>query len=180
MRTVTSDGIRVFELSGAVPLVRLAATAAPVDTVMEGVQALLERAGQGDWAGSVVYNWEGEASAASVLGGGGQVTYVRPTGGHLNADVRSEGPELLVFNESYDPGWRASVNGAAAKVLRVNAVVQGVVVPAGRSRVEFRYRPRGLVGGAMVSAGAIILLAVGFGRRAARGRPPQPQTARDV
>jgi hypothetical protein len=50
-------------------------------------------------------------------------------------------PGLLVLTDAYDSGWRARVNGVEARVLRVNLVQRGVLIPAGKARVEFFYRP---------------------------------------
>jgi hypothetical protein len=49
--------------------------------------------------------------------------------------TRTTAPALLVLAESYDPGWKATVNGQTAEVLVVDHAFRGVVVPAGDADV---------------------------------------------
>lgn len=60
----------------------------------------------------------------------------------LSVDAPSDG--LVVFNEAWDPGWRATVDGADVPIHRVNLLHRAVEVPAGPHEVELRYRPPGL------------------------------------
>jgi uncharacterized membrane protein YfhO len=46
-----------------------------------------------------------------------------------------------VRRELYMPGWRASVNGSPAAVRRGESLLQTVQIPAGRSMVDFHFRP---------------------------------------
>ena len=85
-------------------------------------------------------------------------------------DVRAEGPGLLVVTDGWDGGWRASLDDARARVLRVNHGEMGVVLPEGRHRVVFSYRPEGFwTGIALAGVGAA---AMGHLARRSRGRSP--------
>jgi hypothetical protein len=53
----------------------------------------------------------------------------------------SDSERFLVANELYFPGWSAIVDGKRASVYPTNAVMRGVVVPAGTTTVEFVYTP---------------------------------------
>jgi uncharacterized membrane protein YfhO len=55
------------------------------------------------------------------------------------------------LNESFFPGWSATIDSKAASIYRVNAIVRGVPVDAGRHLVEFHYRPASLRQGAAIS-----------------------------
>jgi uncharacterized membrane protein YfhO len=55
--------------------------------------------------------------------------------------VESDSASLLVLNEWFTPAWKVRVNGKSQPVLRVNEWQTGVLVPAGKNRVEFEYRP---------------------------------------
>jgi hypothetical protein len=55
--------------------------------------------------------------------------------------VECDSPSLLVLNEWFTPAWKARVNGKRRPVLRVNQWQTGVLVPAGKNRVEFEYAP---------------------------------------
>ena len=81
-------------------------------------------------------------------------------------DVRAEGPGLLVVTDGWDGGWRAGLDDAPARVLRVNHGEMGVVLPAGLHRVTFAYRPPGLTAGIVLAVAGLAALA----RLARRGR----------
>ena len=83
-------------------------------------------------------------------------------------------PALLVLNDTNYPGWRAYLNGQPAEMLTANFLFRGVLVPAGKSTVEFKYQPRSFSIGAGVSTGAvaILLILVWRERRGARALRP--------
>ncbi len=57
------------------------------------------------------------------------------------SEVESDSTSLLVLNEWFTPAWKVRVNGKNQTVLRVNQWQTGVLLPAGKNRVEFEYRP---------------------------------------
>jgi Bacterial membrane protein YfhO len=65
---------------------------------------------------------------------------------------------FLVFNESYFPGWEARVDGVPRRIFRTNALVQGIVVPAGDHDVELVYRPRSFRIGTFLSMFGVVML----------------------
>ena len=78
----------------------------------------------------------------------------------------------LVLGESWAPGWLAWVDGRPAPILRANLIHRALPLPAGRHRVEFRYRPTAFRLGLYVSVTALaVLLALGTARL---GRPACP------
>jgi len=78
--------------------------------------------------------------------------------------VRALSRGLLVLSEIHDNGWRASVNGGAVEVIRVDGALRGVVVPAGDDLVDLRYRPASLWLGGILTAltfgGGFALIAI--------------------
>jgi hypothetical protein len=77
----------------------------------------------------------------------------------ITVDATMQTPGLLVLADNWDPGWSAYVNGSPTPVLHVNHAVRGVLLPAGASRVEFRYQPASLRLGLWISCAAALLLA---------------------
>jgi hypothetical protein len=72
--------------------------------------------------------------------------------------VEHDGSCDLVFLRAFDPGWTALVNDSPRAVQAADGGMVAVrLAGAGRSRVELRYRPRGLVPGAAVSLTALTL-----------------------
>jgi len=65
--------------------------------------------------------------------------------------VHAPQPGFLHLTDQYFPGWRATVNGTPAPILRANFLFRAVEVPAGDSLVEFRFVPVSLYVGAAVS-----------------------------
>jgi hypothetical protein len=55
--------------------------------------------------------------------------------------VESDSASLLVLNEWFTPAWKARVNGKNQPVLRVNEWQTGVLLGAGKNRVELEYHP---------------------------------------
>jgi hypothetical protein len=68
-------------------------------------------------------------------------------------------PAVLVLADAYDPGWRASVDGAPRALLRANVAFRGVLVPEGRHLVELVYRPPAVLAGLAVSGSALVIAA---------------------
>ena len=89
------------------------------------------------------------ASAAAVFGA---------QGNHL--DIRAEGPGLLVVAENWDAGWSARLDGAHARILKVEHARMGVVLPEGIHRVELTHRAAGLVAGMLLALLGALLLGV--------------------
>ncbi len=62
-----------------------------------------------------------------------------PTAADIEVETHSDA--LLVRAVRYDPDWRVTVDGRPAALLRADYIMQAVVVPAGRHRVVWDYRP---------------------------------------
>jgi hypothetical protein len=157
-----ADGVRLFELSDpagiAARRMRWAPRVTPVGGVVEAVERLrFEPDAIGLPDGVVIENPD-DVSASSLVAGTVRVIEDRP--GYAVCDVEG-GAGFVVFNEAYDPGWAATIDGTRVPVLRANAVLQAVRVPAGSHRVVFRYWPLHLTVGIGVSCvGVLVLLGV--------------------
>lgn len=92
----------------------------------------------------------------STRSGATAIRPLRETPNGVVLDVENASSAFMVFNESFDPGWRATVNGEPVAILRANAVVQAVHIPPGTHRVVFSYWPRWLTVGT-VSTGVGLL-----------------------
>jgi hypothetical protein len=97
-----------------------------------------------------------------------RVEALRPDRTVLAAEL--SGPGYVVLVDTFDPGWRATVDGVPAPVVRANLAFQAVAVPAGAHRIELVYRPRSLLVGLAVT-GAALATALVVGRR--RAAPAQ-------
>lgn len=97
----------------------------------------------------------------------------------LVVEIDAPADGILVVNESWAPGWRATVDGAPAPVFRADYMLRALVVPTGHHRIELwfaapAYRA-GVVVGALVLAILLVLCAAPWPwlTRAPGGDPPR-------
>jgi hypothetical protein len=90
-----------------------------------------------------------------------------PTTAALEVIARGPGPSFVAVNQTWDEGWRLTVDGAPARLLRTDIALSGFVVPPGRHRAELDYRDAWLQAGMVVSllAALACLVLVIAGRR---------------
>jgi len=167
LRTESQEVISLYELQGAVSLL-YGAEGYSVCADVEGmVRALRDPE-----------NWQaapkhvvGEMKKGEYLEEGfpGTITsWERPTPGEVRVRLDMDGPGLLIFNETFDRGWRAYVNDEPVAIWRMNGVVQGIGIPSGAREVRLVYRNPGLKTGAMLSLvgwGGLLAAGVLFRRR---------------
>ena len=72
--------------------------------------------------------------------------------------TRSDTASVLVLSDAWFPGWSVTVDGKDAAVLRVDHALRGVALAPGEHRVEFRFRPRVLIAGGIVSVSSLLFL----------------------
>ena len=92
-----------------------------------------------------------ESPGTAVSGGSGRILSAEYDQNRIRLHARTDGPMVLVVNDRHYPGWSARVNGQWAPVLRASGIFRAVALPAGDSVVEMRFRPTGLVPGALLS-----------------------------
>ncbi|HOC43309.1 MAG TPA: hypothetical protein PKJ99_09900 [Thermoanaerobaculales bacterium] len=81
------------------------------------------------------------AGTAAVAAGRAELVSLRAEGERVRAVVSCDGPCLLVAARPWAPGWRATVDGRPAPLVRANLAGLGAVSPAGEHSVELRYNP---------------------------------------
>jgi hypothetical protein len=64
---------------------------------------------------------------------------------------------VLVFSDSYYPGWKAFIDGAETKIYRANVTQRSVVVSKGNHIVKFVFEPRTVQVGFWITASSIII-----------------------
>jgi hypothetical protein len=109
-------------------------------------------------------------AAPSFVPARGVVRGMRETHNTATIDVESFGRGFLVMSITTDKFWTVTLDGKRVTPTVTNIAYQGVEVPAGKHRVEMRYRNTLAAAGAKISiAAAVLLLGAGWGlRRASR------------
>jgi hypothetical protein len=90
-----------------------------------------------------------------------------PTRIVVDLDMRCRG--ILIVADTFFPGWRATVDGSRTKVWETYGFLRGVLVEAGKHRVEMVYRPSSVLWGAVLSLLGVVL---GLGSPWAEKRSP--------
>ena len=54
------------------------------------------------------------------------------------------------------PGWTARLNGQVVPIQRVNLLARGIVVPAGRNRLDMHYVPEGWARGVALTRAGLL------------------------
>jgi hypothetical protein len=78
----------------------------------------------------------------------------------VTVKTKSAQPSILILSANHFPGWRAYVDGNFVTNLRVDYNLRGVVLPAGEHTVEFIYRPKSVLIGAVISLLTLIGLLI--------------------
>jgi len=59
----------------------------------------------------------------------------------ISYESSSTGNRVAVFSEVYYKDWKATIDGKPADYFKVNYVLRGMVIPAGKHTVEFKFEP---------------------------------------
>lgn len=103
--------------------------------------------------------------------GPSSVRLTRPDPQSLAVRVVAPRPAWLVVEETFYPGWEATVNGEPAAIYRADVTGRAVAVPAGESEVRFEFRPRSFYWGGGISGASLLgLLLMGVGGWRRRGK----------
>lgn len=89
----------------------------------------------------------------------GTVRVDRPAAFRVDAGIEGSDGGWLVFHAAWTPGWKATVNGVDAEVLRVDHGLRAVAVPPGDSIVRTKYEPWSLrIGASLTLIGLMVTL----------------------
>lgn len=118
-----------------------------VDSVLafDSKEAILEGLGAAALESLAASVFLEKDDAAAVPGasrlGKAQVRIVRRSAGEWLIATEGERPTVLVVTNSFNPFWRAYVDGNPTRVMPAYHAFQAVPVPAGKHEVAFRYEP---------------------------------------
>ena len=159
------DPIRVFKVPDTMPRAYVVGEA----RVLSDPQALVALASPGfDPRRELLLATGSPLAEASGFRGSARIAEFRPDRVRLEAET--SGPGFVVLLDTHGRGWRATVDGEPAEVLRANLTFRAVRVAAGRHSIEMVYRPPGMLPG--LAAGALSLALVLTLLARSRGEAP--------
>ena len=79
------------------------------------------------------------------------------TDNNIIGSVNVNEAKTLFFSIPFDEGWHVKVNGADAKLYRINAGLTGLPITKGNNKVELTFEPRLKAKGAAISIAALIV-----------------------
>lgn len=89
----------------------------------------------------------------------GAAYFAEETAEGYRIKIRPEKQTVMCLSVSFNPSWKAYIDGEQAQVYQINNGLVGVILPAGDHVVELKYTVSGFAQGVVIScAGAVILL----------------------
>ena len=124
-----------------------------VETIADE-QTRLRRMASGDFDPRQVAFAETPLDLPEACRGSANIVDEIPTRITVSVDLQT--PGLVVLADLYSAGWKAYLNDQPVPILRVNHAIRGVVAPAGKETLEFRYEPASLAWGLRLSAAGLL------------------------
>ena len=85
------------------------------------------------------------------------------TSNHLTYKFNSNKPQFAVFSDIEYPGWQAYIDQEKVDHIRVNYLLRGLEIPAGKHQIEFKFEPSIIEIGKWISLGFYILFIIFIG-----------------
>ena len=100
----------------------------------------------------------------------------------IRISVDAAVPSIVVVRNSFDDGWRATIDGEPATVLPVDGFLQGVPIGSGAHEIRLTYHDDAVAAGLWLSAAVWLMLASAWAisRGRERGRTRERSTDRSA
>ncbi len=172
-RPVHSGDVRIYEQRKAQPRAYIPARVVEVHSDQEALQLLktnrwlatevtvISRQNRSDalsMGRADLLQGERTPLAGNPGEGRGDVRIVSYDPERVVLEADATGSEWLVLTDLFYPGWKAEVNSQPADIYAANGLFRAVVIPPGRSRIEFIYDPLSFRIGSVLSLIALALL----------------------
>ncbi len=89
---------------------------------------------------------------------GDSVAITNASENEIEMIANSHDSSYLVLTDTYYPGWEATVDGVGTTIHRTNYAMRAILLPPGKHKVTFIFRPRLFRIGAWISSVSLLLL----------------------
>lgn len=144
----------IYRNDRAFPRARLAGRPVYVSGEADAIAAL-QRLGDGIRDQLVVEDPDRPLDPAQLVEGTAEITRDEPE--EVEIATKSAGPSYLILADTFDPGWRATVDGRPAPIRPAWLTFRAVYLAAGDHRVRFSYQPAGFALGRMISLAGLLV-----------------------
>jgi hypothetical protein len=159
-------GLNIYKNPGAQPRAWAVHRLAPVQTNQEYESALNNPA----FDITQMAPLKGSVPALETCSGSDEVKLISRSWFHSAIDTTLACRGMVILNDHAYPGWYASVDDRSVHMFSPYGALRGVVVEAGKHRIEFHYRPWSFIIGLLLFALAIVALII-IGRLDHRREP---------
>jgi uncharacterized membrane protein YfhO len=101
---------------------------------------------------------QSEALKGKSYASKGSIKLTNYKANHLTYDYNGDTESFGVFSEIYYKDWNAYIDGELVDIHKVNYILRGVELPAGKHKVEFKFEPSVYFQGENISLIGCILL----------------------
>ncbi len=143
-----------YENAGALPMVRFVQELHEVSGPEEALRVLTGP--DFDPAAEAVVQGTPPEDTRAASARDARVLEAQSVPGRWDIRCRTDAPAQLVIAEGFEPGWRGTIDGLPAPILRTNGEFMSVRVPAGESRVVLDYAPKEFRVGAWITVASLI------------------------
>ena len=85
-----------------------------------------------------------------------ELKYFSPN--YFSFETESNVKSFFTIFQQYNHNWKVSINGKASTIYKTNIAFMGTPVPTGKSKIEFLYKPSGVIIAIYFSVLTILLL----------------------
>ena len=151
----TTDTIYyIYENLENLPKIRLISNAKIVSDLDELTQALISQ--DFNPKNEVILEKEVPVKNSNITEA--SLNVISQKSGEIKLEVKLKDPAFLVIANSFNPGWKATLNGVKTEILAANASQQAVFLPKGAYVLVFYYQPYWLKVGGLISGLAHLIL----------------------
>jgi uncharacterized membrane protein YfhO len=148
-----ANALEVLPRTSALPLV----TAGQAPRAADGTNAITELLSAGFQPLNTVLVGNGDMETLkNIRKTSAQISMRSMSPERIEFSISSPAPTIAVIAQTWMPGWRATVGGADAAIIRANHAFMAVAIPVGESVVELRYWDTRWLAGILTSAVTLV------------------------